>query len=436
MRTLGVARTAWPFAGLQLASIVVNLGNAIATVVYPWLVYDLTGSAGWMGVVAFVTLLPVIVGTAFGGVLAERVGIRRIALSSVILGALASIAAAAAYDAGMLTIGLLVALALMGALLDGPGGVAIEARVPEIARMARMPLMRANAIDDLIDNAAAIAGPAVAAVLVAVTTTTVLLWIIAAINAAAAVLVAASLPRFRLRQTGKATLRELRVGLRFVLGSAQLRAALLLAGFGTGIFVALQAIVLPAILRIDGRSAALLGLFLAAASAGAILVNLGLALVGRTPSLRGIFIVAFVGLAAGVLLLAVNRSVVALMASGAILGVAAGPLSPVFATLLQSGAPKEMRANVIGISMSLLLVSAPLASLAAGAALDGFGATPVLVAGAAMLFACAVFSAVLPGLRDPNPPARRTPCASPPPSAATVSITADGGGTSRCLSEG
>lgn len=402
MKTLAVARTSWPFVGLQLASIVVNSGNAIAAVVYPWLVYDLTGSAGWMGVIAFITLLPAIAGTAIGGIVAERVGIRRIAMLSVVMGALASIGAAIAYDAGILTIGLLTALALMGALLDGPGGVAIEARVPEIARLARMPLIRANAIDDLIDNAAAVAGPALAAVLVAVTTTTVLLWIIAAINVAAAVLVTASLPRFRLRQTGRTTTGALRSGLRFVLGSAQLRAGLLLAGLGTGIFVAFEAIVLPATLRMEDRSAVLLGMFLAAASAGAILVNLGFALAGRMPSLRTVFVAAFVGLSLGVLLLAVDRSATALIASGAILGIAAGPLSPVFTTLLQSSAPKEIRANVIGLSLSLLLISAPIASLVAGWALDLFGATPVLLVCAAMLLACAGLAAVLPGLRSPG----------------------------------
>ncbi len=402
MKTLAVARSIWPFAGLQLASIVVNLGNAIATVVYPWLVYDLTGSAGWMGVIAFITLMPAIAGTAFGGIVAERVGIRRIAMLSVVMGALASIGVAVAYDAGALTIGVLATLSLMGSLLDGPGGVAIEARVPEIARMARMPLMRANAIDDLIDNAAAVAGPALAAVLVAVTTTTVLLWVIAAINIAAAILVAISLPRFRLRRTCRTTTSELRSGLALVLGTPQLRAALLLAGLGTGIFIAFQAIVLPAVLRMEDRSAALLGMFLAAASVGAILVNLGFAVAGGMPSLRAVFVSAFAGLAAGVLLLVFDRSATTLIASGMVLGVAAGPLSPVFSTLLQGSAPKEMRANVIGLSLSLLLVSAPIASLAAGWALDMAGATAVLIVSAAMLAACAGLAAVMPGLRGPG----------------------------------
>lgn len=398
---LRVVRAVWPFAGLQLAGIVVNLGNAVAAVVYPWLVYDLTGSAGWMGVIAALGLAPLIVGMAFGGVIAERFGIRRVALLAAALGAVASVAAAAAFQAGLLSVGLLASLTLLGALLDGPGGVAIEARVPEIARLARLPLLRANAIDDLIDSGAAIAGPAIAAVLVATTGTAVLLWIVAAVNIAAALLVAASLPRFRQRPAGDASLGSLRTAVGFVLGTPPLRAALLLAGIGTGLFIALETSIMPAVLRLEGRDATLLGVFLASAAAGAILVNLGLAVAGRAPTLRGVFAAAFAGLAGGVALLVLDRSVLTLAASGAMLGVAAGPLTPVFTTLLQSSAPKALRANVIGVSLSLLLASAPLAALAGGAALDAFGATPVLATLALLLLACALAALLLPGLRQP-----------------------------------
>lgn len=400
-------RSYWPFTGLQLASIVFNLGNAIAAVIYPWLVYDLSGSAGWMGVIAALGLLPMIVGMAFGGVVAERIGIRRTALLSVAMGAIATIATAATYDAGMLTIGLLATLTFLGAVLDGPGSVAIEARVPEIARLARLPLMRANAIDDLIDNSAAVAGPALAGFLVAFASTSALLWTVAAINVLSAVMVAVSLPRFRRRRATTTPLSAMKSGLDFVLDSPTMRAALALAGIGTGVFVAFEVTALPAILRTEGRSAVLLGMFLAAASAGAIIVNLGLALAGRAPTLRGVFVVAFAGLTAGVLLLVVDRSAPTIVASGAILGVAAGPLSPVFATLLQSSAPKELRANVIGISTSLLLVSAPVATLATGVALDAFGPTPVLLAAAALLGGCAIAALFLPGLRQP--PKRERP---------------------------
>lgn len=399
MRTLRIARSWWPFGGLQLAGITVNFGNAIAAVVYPWLVYDLSGNAAWMGVIAAITLFPVIAGMAVGGLVVERFGIRRMALLSALAGAIASVAAAAAYDAGLLTIGLLASLTLLGAMLDGPGGVAIEARIPEIARLARVPLMRANAIDDLIDNGAAIAGPAFAAFLVAVTSTEILLWTVAAINSASAILVALSLPRFRVRSVSGSGFDRLKSGLRLVLGTPTLRAALFLASIGTGIFVAFQAIALPAILRMEDRSAALLGLFLAAASAGAIVVNLLLAISGRSPSLRAVFGAAFTGLAAGISLLIVDRSPGTLIASGALLGMAAGPLSPVFTTLLQSSAPKELRANVIGVSMCLILTSAPLAALGAGFALHLFGAAIVLSGCAILLAACAMTALLLPAFR-------------------------------------
>lgn len=397
MTTLRLARTRGPFAGLQLASIVFNLGNAITAIVYPWLVYDLTGSASWMGVIAFMTLTPAIVGSAFGGLVAERLGIRRTAILAACFGTAAAVAAALLYSLDTLTIGLLVTLALCGAILDGPGGVAIEARVPEIARLARMPLLRANAIDDLIDSGAAIVGPAIAAVLVAVVDTQALLWIIAAINAAAAMLVMLSLPQFRLRQASSAATAEFRAALRIIFGSVRLRTALLLASLGTGTFVAIEAVALPAILRSEGQSASALGIYLTAAAAGAITVNLALAALGRSPSLRNVFVAAFVGLAAGVVILAIDRSMPMLIASGAVLGIAAGPLSPIFTTLLQTSAPKSLRAHVIGASISLILVAAPVAVLVVGTTLDLFGATAVLISCAAVLAACAVIAALALG---------------------------------------
>jgi MFS family permease len=394
MSTLRIARTSGPFAGLQLASIVFNLGNAITAIVYPWLVYDLTGSASWMGVIAFMTLTPAIVGSAFGGLVAERLGIRRTANLAACLGTAAAVMAALLYSLDTLTIGLLVALALCGAILDGPGGVAIEARVPEIARLARMPLLRANAIDDLVDSGAAIVGPAIAAVLVAVVDTQTLLWIIAAINAAAAVLVMLSLPQFRLRQASSTAKAEFTAALRIIFGSVRLRTALVLASLGTGTFVAIETVALPAILRAEGQPATALGIYLTAAAAGAIAVNLGLAAIGKNPSLRNVFVAAFIGLAAGVILLAIDRSIPMLIASGAVLGIAAGPLSPVFTTLLQTSAPKSLRAHVIGASISLILVAAPVTVLLVGTALDLFGAAPVLFACAGLLAACAAIAAL------------------------------------------
>ncbi|WP_162249734.1 MFS transporter [Ensifer sp. Root31] len=403
-KTLRLAKSFWPFAGLQITSVFVNLSNAITAVVYPWLVYDMTGSVSWMGVIAALALFPAVGGMAIGGLVAERLGIRQIALVSTALGAAASVAAAAAYDAGALSIGIFAILTVLGAILDGPGGVAIEARVPEMARIARMPLLRANAIDDLIDSCAGIIAPATAAFLVAIVSTTDLLWLVAISNIIATTLVALSVPRFRLRRRTSSPFAEVKTALKFITSSRTFRVALTLASIGTGVFVAFETIALPGILKLSGASATLLGMFMAAAGTGAVAVNLALAMRanGAQSSLRNIFVWAFIGLAAGVALVTYDRSAVSLIAAGGIFGISAGPLTPVFTTLLQVSAPKALRANLIGVSMSLILLSAPIAALIAGVALDAFGPTIVLVALVAVLGACA-FAAFFALVDGPAP---------------------------------
>lgn len=400
MRSLRLARARWPFVGLQFASITAHLGNALSAVVYPWLVYDLTRSAAWMGVVAFVTLGPTVIGAALGSVVVERFGVRRMALLSGMLGAVAAVMIATMHHAGELTISLLILLGLLGAVLDGPGMVAIEARVPEIARLARMPLIRANAVDDFVDSSAAVLGPVLAAFLVAATSTVTMLWIIAAVSSAALLLLALSLPRFRPLAQTHATLADVTTGVGFVMGMPILRASLLLAALGTAVFVAIEAVLLPAILRADGLSADRLGWFFGATGIGAIAVNAALALRRRTPPIRALFVTAFLGLSVGVGLLTIDRSIGTLITAGALLGLAAGPLSPVFATLLQTTAPKAVRARVIGVTTSLVMGAAPLSALAAGLALEWFGASPVLLGCAVLLGLCAALAAVLPGLGE------------------------------------
>ena len=45
-----------------------------------WLTWEVTGSAGWLGIVAFTGIIPVMVVAPFGGALADRHGHRRMAI--------------------------------------------------------------------------------------------------------------------------------------------------------------------------------------------------------------------------------------------------------------------------------------------------------------------------------------------------------------------
>ena len=81
-----------PFIALEGATLLSGLGNGVAMVAVPWLVLDLTGSAGAAGVVAGVTALPLLLSSLFSGTVVDLIGRRRTSVISDLFSA-ASVAA-------------------------------------------------------------------------------------------------------------------------------------------------------------------------------------------------------------------------------------------------------------------------------------------------------------------------------------------------------
>lgn len=404
---LRMTRSRVPLVGVIGSGSLTILANGVGAIAYPWLVYDLSGSVAWMGLVATLALAPLVIGTLFGSVLIDRYGARRIAILGDTLGALAAIAIAVLASFGLLSVELLAALAFLSALLDGPAIIAHESRLPEIARLARLPLARVNIIDDLLDNTASIAAPALAGVFVTIFSAGSTLYAIAGIATIGALLTAFTMPHFKPRSgpLGPALAAALE-GPRFIARAPTLRHALLLATFGMAAFIAIESVILPAILRGADRPASDLGLFLSAVGIAAVAINVALAMLKRAPALRSVFVAALAGLAASIGLLAIDQSVPALIGAGALLGFSAGPLTPIFNTLLQTASPKAIRARVIGASSGLVLAAAPLATLASGFGLEVFGALPLLIAAAALSGLLALLALRLPGRPEPASRAR------------------------------
>ena len=73
-----------------------------------------------------------------------------VAVAADLVSAGSLIAIALLHENGQLGMTALMALIALGALFDGPG-MASESRYPELARLARMPLERVTAMDELAD---------------------------------------------------------------------------------------------------------------------------------------------------------------------------------------------------------------------------------------------------------------------------------------------
>jgi macrolide resistance protein len=383
-----------PLYGVILAGAFSMLGNAIASVALPWLVLSLTGNAVWTGVAAAAGMVPLVIGAFFGGPVADRFGSRVVAVTADTLSALSVAAIPFLFAYGQLGIGGLIALIVVGALLDGPGMVAHDARVPELARLAGLPIERVTAIDELLENASVIFGPPVAGVAIALLGVENALLITAGCSLIAALIGGIYLPRHRAKTARPDAGHPSLAGLRFLVGEPLLRVILLIAMVTLSVFGALNAVVLPALFRANGATALDLGLFLAVSGAGAAVAAIAFAFRGPRWNGRTVLLAGLLGIMLSLGLIAIDGATRVLWPAAALLGLSTGALAPLANALFLKRAPSAIRGSVLGATMAIAMVATPAAVLIAGFGVELFGGTLFLgglsmIVGLLLCWACA-----------------------------------------------
>lgn len=400
-RGLRLPRRRAPLYGVIAAGGFSLLGNAVAGVALPWMVLSLTGNAAWTGVAAAAGMVPLVIGAFFGGPLVDRFGSRVVAVTADLISAASVAAMPLLFFSGQLGLGALIALIVIGALLDGPGMIAHDARVPELARIARLPIERVTAIDELLENASVIFGPPIAGVAIAVFGIEYALLITAGCSLIAAVVGAICLPRRRRRAvrstTGPDTGHAMLAGLRFLISDPLLRLILVVAMVILAAFGALNTVILPALFRAEGANALDLGLFLAVAGLGAATSAVGFAIWGRHWNGRVLLVSGLFGGALSFGLIAFIHSGPYLLSAAALLGLSTGALSPFANALFLKRAPSAIRGGVLGTTTALAMVATPAAVLIAGLGVEAIGAGAflyglALILGLLMLWVCAGFA--------------------------------------------
>jgi MFS family permease len=128
-------------------------------------VYQLTGSSLWVGLVSFIQLPLLILGSLWGGALGDRFDRRSLLIgASFFLGLLSCVLGANALDHH----GSLVVLIIVPALSAGLSGVSGPLRTATIPMLVKPEeLVAAYSLNQIIVNTATVVGPGVAGVLVA-----------------------------------------------------------------------------------------------------------------------------------------------------------------------------------------------------------------------------------------------------------------------------
>jgi MFS family permease len=372
-------------------------GTWAQSVAQGWLVWRLTGSKELLGLVAFLSQVPVTVLGIYAGSLADRFPRRRVVLLTQVNAVVQATLLAVVTLTGVVRPGHVLALALM---LGFTNAFEIPARQALLADIAGPELSNAIALNSSVVNAARAVGPAIAGWLVA-TFGEGICFAFNAVSFAGTLyaLWVMKVPSHAVPAT-KGQLAHIVEGFRWAWRARYVRALLALLAFSSLVAIPYTTL-LPAVAsEVLGGGAGLFGTLQALAGVGAfagavsLLRRTGLGGLGRRVGLGA------TSLGVGVVVLGLSRSTplslfALLLTGGGMISQMAGTM-----TLLQGLADPAMRGRLIGLFSTLFLGVAPFGALAYGAIAHRIGVPATLAAGGGLVVAAsAAFHLRLPGLR-------------------------------------
>jgi len=140
-------------------------GTWMQNVAQSWLVYTMTGSAAYLGLISFLGDLPILLFSLVGGVVADRVDRRKMLLGSQYIQMTCAFILTALVATGKIQIWHLLVLAFVAGVGQSFGGPAYQALIPGLVR--REDLSKAIALNSIQFNLARVVGPQLSAVAMA-----------------------------------------------------------------------------------------------------------------------------------------------------------------------------------------------------------------------------------------------------------------------------
>jgi MFS family permease len=293
----------------------------------------------------------------------------------------------------------LLIVVFLGAFLDAPGMTARESLPPAVARLARTPLHRLNAMTETIQGLGLLIGPAIAGVLIANLGALTTLWVTAGLSLVAALVSLGTLPvrlgRSRLAQP-EHYLESLQAGLRFVGRDRLIKALIGLFTALTLIAAPLMSVILPVFVRQQYGSALDLSLLISAYGIGSVMGVMGYGLVGDRLSSHGMLVVSIFALSAMFAVFAWAPHLSGVLAASAIGGLLNAPFNPIVNTVLQQRTPADLRGRILSTVNGVSLMAAPIGLLISGILLEMFGVQVAIAAIAVCAASIAVWVMVSP----------------------------------------
>ncbi len=339
-----------------------------------WLAWELTGSAFWVGLVAFCDLAPAVIASPLAGAYADRVDRVKLATATQVVIAVQAAAVAGLTAAGQMTIGLLLALEAVNGVAASFAQPARQTLMPGIVPRADLPA--AVAANSLCFAVARFVGPAIAGPVIAV------FGVVPAIGANAIGYLVSGLSILVLRiraedRIGHAVTggvwAEVVEGLRYARRHAGLGPLLLYAALTAILLRGVQEVLPPFVERLFGRGVESLAVLTACFGVGALAAGIWVAQRGRLEGTTRLA-VGVIGVQALVTAGFVATGWFPLgMLCAALIGGTASIHGISVQTLIQSATAPEFRGRMLSLWGLITRACPALGALALGAAGEAFG---------------------------------------------------------------
>lgn len=364
-----------PVFALAVANALSLAGNVIVGVAVPWLVLSTTGSAALTGIAVFAGAGSAAAGGLVAGRIVDRIGAPRASAVSDVLSALAILPLPLLLAAGGLELWQVVGLVIAGTLVDAAGSTARQGMLPVVAARSGMSRERGNALFTSAEHLGYLLGAPAAGLLIAFAGTGGALLATVPAFGASALLVAliVRLPATR-TDTPSSEAPSLRQALAVVWRDPALRALLIFPAASTILIGPLVPILLPVYAATVYRDPVVLGVLVASYGLGGLGGTMLFGIVGRHVRRRRAWLSVAIAwpFLYGAMATQPPPGVTAVIVAA--IGVMAGYLVPMMATIRQERSPVELLPRVIAVSTGLFPVVTPISVLVAGVLLDVTGA--------------------------------------------------------------
>ena len=374
-----------------------NTGTWMQAVAQGWLVYQLTNSAFWLGVDAFMSTAPGLVLTLLAGVFADLVDRRRLLLFTQVGAGLSALVLAILIVTNVVHVWMILVLSFVTGCCFAIAGPSYQAITIDL--VGREDLANAIALNSTQFQFSRVMGPVLAGLALKIFGLAGCFF--ANALSFVAVIVALMMVRFDEKKAiepahslkdSRAVMRDLLEGLKYVRHRPRVFMLLLISGM-TSLFGAPYLSMIPLFARDifhldEGGNALMMGM----SGAGAFVGALTLAYLGDFKNKGWSVLMGALGFSLCLIGFAFSKQLMVSLAFIFGMGVAIVSCVAVVNTLLQQLVTDEMRGRVMSMFILSFIGTMPIGNLIAGAAASRFGAPYTLATGGIII---AIFTIIV-----------------------------------------